>query len=142
MAREWMGLDEAHRKTSIILGLKFIVKERLWFHWEKFSDVSLNVATVVSRSKKKWTNEQMTTLEHCEHYDEPLWALKALVWAQPLGARRPGRGRGAHSREEIPERGRCEYQGDNSQPIKYQTIYMIQFHKYCFLMSLHGFMRL
>ena len=47
------GLDDAYRKTSIIFGLKFIVKERLWFHWEKFSDVSLNVAsTVVSRSRK------------------------------------------------------------------------------------------
>ena len=114
MATEWMGLDDAYRKTSIIFGLKFIVKERLWFHWEKFSDVSLNVATVVSRSRKvnKWPK---ITSEHCEHYDEH--------YGEQSGARRPGRGRGAHSREEIPERGRCEYQGDNSQPIKYQTIY-------------------
>ena len=118
MAREWMGLYEAYRKTSIIFGLKFIVKERLWFHWEKFSDVSLNVATVVSRSRKvnKWPK---ITYEHCEHYDEHY----DEHYGEQSGARRPGRGRGAHSREEIPERGRCEYQGDNSQPIKYQTIY-------------------
>ena len=77
---------------------------------------------------EKWTNDQrlrpstvstmmstMASTMMSEHYDEH--------YGEQSGARRPGRGRGAHSREEIPERGRCEYQGDNSQPIKYQTIY-------------------
>ena len=102
MATEWMGLDEAYRKTSIIFGLKFIVKERLWFHWEKFSDVSLNVATVVSRSKKKVNKWPKITPEHYdehydEHYGEHYDEHYGEHYGEQLGARRPGRGRGAHS---------------------------------------------